>query len=305
MSRAETWKERATFWAYRGLERAAMTLPEDAGRRLSRTVGRLAFRGLPRVRATVAANQARVLGLAPIDARVRRSTREAFELYARYWYDTFRLRSMTRATINARTEMIDFHHVDAALAQGNGCLAVLPHMGNWDLCGCFLAVNGYAIAAVAEELRPVRLAALFRRHREALGMRIIALAGAGIGVAAQLRELLAENWIVALLADRDLTGHGVEVEMFGAPRRVPAGPAVLALATGAPLIVGRVYTTPSGWQVHVGAPLAVARSGDMRADVRALSRLMAAELERAIAARPSDWHLFQPGWSDAHAPAAP
>ncbi|HEX6331689.1 MAG TPA: phosphatidylinositol mannoside acyltransferase [Actinomycetota bacterium] len=294
MSR-ETPKERLAYWSYRGLEASAMHLPEGMGRRLFAAVGGLAYRRLHGVRATVAANQARVLGLDPSDDRVRASTHEAFDLYARYWYDTFRVRRLPVGVVNERAEMVHVHHIDRALAAGRGCIVALPHMGNWDIGGHYLAVNGYAIAAVAEELRPARLSALFLRHREELGMRIIPLSKNG-HVGQQLKQLLEKNWVVALVADRDITGRGVEVEMFGATRRVPAGPALLSLTSGAPLLVCPVYTTTRGWRIEIGAPLEIEPSGNTRNDVRALSRRMAAEFERAIAARPSDWHLFQPGW---------
>jgi KDO2-lipid IV(A) lauroyltransferase len=251
----------------------------------------------------VARNQARVLGLDPDDERVRVATREAFDLYARYWYDTFRIRTLSREEVNARTDMVDVHHIDEALEKGNGCVCVLPHMGNWDLAGHWLAANGYPLSSVAEQLRPERLSALFLRHREELGMRIIPLERDG-HVGQQLKQLLSENWIVALVADRDLTGRGVEVEMFGATRRVPAGPALLSLTAGAPLMVCPVYTRPDGWQVRIGAPLEHERTGDTRADVTAISRLMAAEFERAIAARPADWHMFQPAWDGEREPVA-
>ncbi|HZP90321.1 MAG TPA: phosphatidylinositol mannoside acyltransferase, partial [Actinomycetota bacterium] len=105
-----------------------------------------------------------------------------------------------------------------------------------------------------------------------------------------------ENWIVALVADRDLSGRGVPVEMFGAPRRLPAGPALLSLSTGAPLLVCPVYTTPTGWRIEIGERLTAPRTGSTREDVAALTRMMAREFERAIAARPVDWHMFQPAW---------
>jgi KDO2-lipid IV(A) lauroyltransferase len=302
VSRDETWKETAGFWAYRGLEGLAMSLPERIGRRLFSAFAGLAYRRLHGVRATVAANQARVLGLEPHDERVRLSTREAFDLYGRYWYDTFRIRALTKDVVDARTDMVDVQNIDEALEKGNGCICVLPHMGNWDVAGHYLAANGYPLAAVAEELRPPRLSELFLRHREELGMRIIPLSKDG-HVGQQLKQLLSENWIVALVADRDLSGRGIEVEMFGATRRVPAGPALLSLTSGAPLLVCPVYTLEDGWQVRIGPPLQIERSGDTRADVTALSRLMAAEFERAIAAKPADWHLFQPGWEDAPTPA--
>ena len=295
MSRGETARETAAYWAYRGLEKLAMSLPERLGGRLFSAFGGLAYRTMDGVRATVAANQARVLGLDLADERVLLSTREAFDLYARYWYDTFRIRALPRETVNARTEMVDVHHIEEALEKGCGCICALPHMGNWDLAGHYLAANGYPLASVAEELKPPRLSELFLRHREELGIRIIPLTKHG-HVGQQLKQLLAENWIVALVADRDLTGRGIEVEMFGSVRRIPAGPALLSLTSGAPVLVCPVYTLPHGWQVQIGSPLELERTGDTRADVTALSRAMAAEFERAIAAKPADWHMFQPGW---------
>jgi KDO2-lipid IV(A) lauroyltransferase len=131
-------------------------------------------------------------------------------------------------------------------------------------------------------------------------MRIIPLTKNG-HVGQRLKQLLAENWVVALVADRDLTGRGIEVEMFGAPRRIPAGPALLSLTSGASIHVTPVTTLERGWRVRIGAPIAFEPTGETKADVVALTRLMAAEFERAIAARPADWHMFQPAWE----PAAP
>ncbi len=291
----ETPRERLAYWLYRGLERVAMSVPETAGRALALAGGRLAFRALDGVRLTVERNQAMVLGEEPGSPLARSAAREAFELYARYWFDTFRLRTLPPEEIKARTEIVGIERIDRALERGRGCITALPHMGNWDLAGAWLAVNGYRIVSVAEELRPRRLAELFLRHREALGMRIIPLAGDG-HVGQQLARLLSENWIVALVADRDLSGRGVPVEMFGSPRRLPAGPALLSLSTGAPLMVCPVYTRPAGWRIEIGEPLSAPRTRNTREDVATLTRLMAREFERAIAACPVDWHMFQPAW---------
>ncbi len=112
----------------------------------------------------------------------------------------------------------------------------------------------------------------------------------------QLQAFLRDNWIVGLVADRDLTGRGIEVEMFGAPRRLPAGPATLALTTGAPLVVCAATSDPDGWTLRVGRPIEVPRSGNQREDVRALTARMGERFERLIAANPADWHMFQPAW---------
>jgi len=294
----ETSKETAAYWGYRCAEWLAMTLPEGAGRWLFETGGRLAHARLDGVRATVAANQGRVLGAVPGDERVELATREAFGLYARFWYDAFRIRKMPLGEFNRRTTVVNVENVDRALEAGRGVVCALPHMGNWDVAGHWFGANGYRISAVAEELRPPRLYELFLRHREELGMRIVGLTKNG-HVGQQLKQLLSDNWMVALVADRDLSRRGIEVEMFGARRRVPAGPALLSLSAGAPLLVCPVYTRPDGWEVRIGEPLEFERTGMMREDVAVLSRLMAERFERAIAAEPTDWHMFQPAWEEA------
>lgn len=86
--------------------------------------------------------------------------------------------------------------------------------------------------------------------------------------------------------------------MFGKRRRLPAGPAFLSLTTGAPLLVTPVYQTERGWRCVMTPPLVVEPTGDRRADVAALTARMAEEFERAIAAAPTDWHMFQPAWED-------
>ncbi len=295
MSESESAKERLAYWGYRSVERLGMTLPERSGRLLFRGLGRFAFRALPGVRAIVLSNQAQVLGIDPSAPLTLAAAREAFDLYARYWYDTFRMRVMSSAEVSERVGYAGLENIDRALEAGKGCICAVPHMGNWDVAGRWLSFGGYRVAAVAEELRPRRLFELFLRHRNELGMRIVPLS-AGTHVGQKLAGLLSDNWIIALVADRDLAGRGIDVEMFGAKRTLPAGPALLSISTGAPLLVCSVSTTEHGWFVRVDPPLEFERSGNVKKDVAALTRLMAHEFELAISAKPSDWHMFQRAW---------
>ncbi len=289
----ETPRERLAYWTYRSAEALGAVTPDRIGRPLARIAGDLGARLLPGIRATVTENQARVLGVDPGAEIARVAAREAFELYARYWYDTFRVRAIDHDEIVRRTTASGLENIDAALEGGKGVICALPHMGNWDAAGRWLSALGYRIAAVAEVLRPPRLFELFLRHREELGMRIVPLAG---GTGRRLGALLADDWIVALVADRDLTGRGIEVEMFGARRRIPAGPALLSLSSGAPLLPCALYTTPDGWHVEICSPVDLPVTGDRRADATAIANALACHFERMIAAHPADWHLFQPGW---------
>ena len=105
------------------------------------------------------------------------------------------------------------------------------------------------------------------------------------------------NKVVALVADRDLAGSGVQVEMFGKIRRMPAGPAALALRTGAPLVPCAVYSRPGGWLCVMRDPIHILATGDRRADVTAITQALAKEFEALISVEPADWHVFQPGWA--------
>ncbi len=130
-------------------------------------------------------------------------------------------------------------HMWKGIEDGTGAIAVLPHLGNWDAAGRGMRERGFNVVAVNERLRPERLYRLFVEQREAVGMRIIGLSGDRVGK--QVAAALAENNVLALVADRDLTGRGIWVEMFGARRRIPAGPAMLAVSTGAPIVHCAIY----------------------------------------------------------------
>lgn len=290
----ESLVETLTYWGYRAVQRLAATLPESIGRALFEFGGRIAFAIAAERRTNVLANLARILGRDPQDALVRATAIEAFELYARYWFDAFRAPVMPTSDVDARIDAAGLERIDAALARGKGCVVALGHLGNPDVAASWAARQGYPIAAVAERLRPERLFDLFRSQRTRYGLTII---GTGDPTLKQaLADQLRNNGVVALAADRDLSGRGTPVEMFGATRTLPTGPAMLALANDAPLHFLAISTTDRGWRLRLGPALEVERTDDLRADVRALTQRLAREFERAIAANPADWHVLQPGW---------
>jgi len=295
--------DRSVYLAIRSAEWLGMRLPRRVGLALANLYFHMYYARAEGQRRIVADNLARVLGHSPDSPLVESATRECFRLYARYWYETFALRSMPKEEVNRRFTVDGIENVDRALEDGRGIVLALPHMGNWDAAGHWLCLNGYRMTAVAEELRPRSVFELFLRHRRALGMGIVPLTEGG-RVAETLVRLLSENHVITLVADRDLAGRGVEVEMFGAPRLLPAGPALLSLSTRAPLSVCAVFTTPEGWHAVIGPPVETTRTGVMREDVTALTHVIAAGFERFIAAAPPDWHMFQPAWENGAGPTS-
>jgi lauroyl/myristoyl acyltransferase len=292
----ESLAERVAYGAFATVERAAMTLPEFVGRRVFDIGALAAFHLAPRTRRVVEGNLSRVLGRNPRSSLVHAVAREAFRSYGRYWYEAFRIRVIPDDEFIRRCRVVGREHLDRALEDGRGAVLALPHIGNYDVAGHWVAASGMRITAVAELLKPERVFHLFLNHRRQLGLRIVALSD-DRKVADELVRLIGENELIALVADRDISGRGgVEVEMFGETRRMPAGPAMLSLFTGSPLLPCACYDLEDGWAIHIDAPLEIERSGNTREDVTALTRLLANRFERSIAAAPTHWHMFQPFW---------
>jgi lauroyl/myristoyl acyltransferase len=293
--KGEDRRETFGYWLYASAAWLGLHLPERVAVPAYTWFGHLAYRLAGRTRRIVALNMGRVLDGEPDDPRVQRVTRAAFASYARYWFYTFYASRMSDDEVLSRFRMEGAERFDEAAAAGTGLVVALPHMGNWDVAARWMAVSGHPVIAVAERLRPDRLYRLFREHREALGIRIVGQSDPDVG--RRLTNALKRKDVLALVADRDLSGRGVPVEMFGGLRTLPAGPAVLSLRTGAPLVVAAVYETPQGgWRCLIGEPLSIEPTGDRRADVEALTRELASAFERAISVAPADWHIFQPGW---------
>src|SRR5690606_7489485 len=118
------------------------------------------------------------------------------------------------------------HYLRDAHAQGRGVVGALPHMGNWELAGAWSCAMGIPLTAVAERLEPESLYREFVAFREGLGMEILPITG-GEPTMPTLTKRLQAGGFVCLLADRDLSRTGVEVELLGATAKFPRGPALL------------------------------------------------------------------------------
>jgi lauroyl/myristoyl acyltransferase len=229
--------------------------------------------------------------------RLRNAVREAFDSYARYWIESFRLPNINRRTVDRHFRHDGYReHVRAALQQGNGVILALPHLGGWEWAGRWIADQGHQITVVVERIDPPELFDWFVGLRSRLGMNVVPL---GPGAAGTLSKALRDNHVVCLLCDRDLQGGGPDVEFFGETTKLPAGPAMLALRTGAPILPTAVYFTDrfDGHLGYVRPPIeSERRETRLRDDVARITQTLATELEVLIRRAPAQWHLFQPNW---------
>lgn len=211
--------------------------------------------------------------------------RAGMRSYARYWRELFALPGMDHAKLRCLVELglRGREHLDAAVARGRGVVLALPHAGNWELAGLWLAGRYGPFATLAERLRPESLYRRFVAARAELGIEVLAGPRA-------LRRRLADGGIVGLLADRDLGPAGMEVEFFGATSRFPTGPARLAHASGAVLLPAACWFTEQGWGTRIHPPV------DPR-DPLAATQALADRFAEEIRAHPSDWHMLAEPWS--------
>ncbi len=270
-------------------------LPEEWAAGAFRFFADLAWRRQgPKVR-ILEANLVRVLGPDVDGKQLRRVSRESMRSYARYWLEVFRLPTMPlQRLIDGMHTEGPFDTAFATLRAGRGVVFALPHMGNWDQAGAWMAAQGAgSVSTVAERLKPESLYEKFLALREGLGMEVLPASG-GARPFGSLAQRLRAGSIVVLVADRDMTGSGQEVEFFGEQAKMMAGSAALAIQTGAALMPVVLWFTESGWGVRIGDEIPVPATGTRKEQRAAMMQEVARFFEDGIREHPADWHMLQP-----------
>jgi phosphatidylinositol dimannoside acyltransferase len=290
-------RERAVGFGYSAGWGVVKAVPRGMSARAFRAVADAAtVRNGPGAR-QLRKNLRRVVGPGMSELRMDALVGEALRSYSRYWLETFRLEGMDHGAIAADIEvnMAGVEHLDAGLARGRGVVVALPHTGNWDAAGIWLVHHGGPFTTVAERLKPESVFDRFVAYRESIGMEVLALTGGARPPTDVLAERLRQNRVVCLLADRDLSRNGVQVDFFGEPTRMPAGPAMLSALTGATLLTARPRFVGDGWGVTFSSPVELP-DGELPDRIAAGTQAIADRFAEGIAQEPADWHMLQRLW---------
>ncbi len=294
----EGWLIQIAFYGYVVASRVALALPERIAYGLFHAIGGIAAR-VSKKKEVVARNLSRITGEAADSERVESLVVEAYKSYARYWLETFRYVREGKEFFLERFIVPRAHKIDEVRERGKGAIVVVSHLGNWDAAGAWAGASGRSVVTVAEVLRPRRLFDFFVQHRAKLG---ITIHPAERGVSLKLIEAVEAGQVVAILGDRDLKGTGPRVKFFGRDATLPAGPASIALRTGVPLLFAGIHSTrlPGGrwgWQADMSDPIELPKAAGREA-LAELTQKVAEHLEAAVAEHPSEWHVFQPFWTE-------
>lgn len=277
------------YFAFRAGAFLAETTPRRMAERAARMAGRLAYRLARGKRRIVRTNLARVVGEGPhLDGVVRR----AFESYARYWLETFRMGRYSKDEIRRLVDCPSVGVLERALGRGDGVVIVTGHFGFYDFAVAWIGVNGFPLGTVAEVLRPRALFEWFASIREERGMKVIPSKPREETIARQ-HELLSRGEGVALLADRNLSRRGVWAELLGERTTLPSGPALLVSQTKAALLSGAIYQVGEGYRLDFEE---IPLTDDERGDVERVAQKIAGAIETMVRKAPEQWHLFSTNW---------
>jgi lauroyl/myristoyl acyltransferase len=292
--------DRSKVTLFKTLGAVMERLPERFDVAFAKNLAKVVGRRSTGARANLRVNLSHALGEGhEVDARtLDRFVVRGFESYGQYWAEGAKLPGIKPENVFRRFRIGEgLEYLYDAREKGLGTIIALPHIGSWEWGGSFLNSLGLGMVAVAEDLEPPELFEWFKAKRESIGIRIEPLDEHAGTV---LLQTLKDGGVIGLLSDRDVQGNGIEVEFFGERVRLPAGPATLALRTGATLVGAACYSGPGRDHFAViTPPIAAERQGRLRDDVTRVTQAMAVELEGLIRRAPEQWHVLQPRFEGA------
>ena len=222
-------------------------------------------------------------------------TKDGMRSYLRYWFDTFRLNKWSKSRIIETTFVVRENLLRDPVESKKGCIIALPHAGNWDHAAAYFCSTGIPLTAVVEKLKPEAIFKKFLDYRQSIGIEPISHKEKTIPL---LTQRLQEGKLIALVADRDMSRNGIEVNFIGGTAKMPSGPAILAINTGAPLITAYIRYTDKGIKIIFDQVIIPTNLQNEEEKISAVTQLMADNFAKHIKESPVDWHMLQRVWVD-------
>jgi len=239
------------------------------------------------------ANLRRILasqGIQASEETLERAARQTFQHFGKHMVDFLRFSRLSRAKIRRMVSIERAEYMNQAAEVGKGVLVVTAHLGSWEIGAATLMSMGQPLSAVVLPERNQKINKLFQRRRRNRGIKVIPLGRAAAGI---LRALRRKEW-VAVLADRDYSKHNDFASFFGAPARMPTGPARLCVKTGAPVLPGFLLRQDDDTFLLRWHPPIVPEADT---PVSVVCDRIRRAMENAIAEHPSQWFMFEDFWN--------
>jgi KDO2-lipid IV(A) lauroyltransferase len=309
-----TPSQRAVLAALRAATWIACRLPDRPLHRLFQVVGAASYLAQPTRRDLARRNLSRVCAWLVAEGRATprvaraardpraldRLVRDAFGHHARYYLEVLRRQTMTLAYFEARVDVADWGPYVAAfekLAAGQGLMYLGLHYASMETAGRYAVIKtGKTMLTVMETVDDPAMQAWVVEQRQPIGLEIVDPANGSERLLAWARA----GGLVGIVCDRPLVGAARPAELFGAPAMLPAGPALVAVATGIPTQIAVARRTGFGTYEldHVDLPLPEAGL-PVKARVAAFLAEEARAIETLVAPAPEQWWtIMYPIWDD-------
>ncbi len=226
------------------------------------------------------------------EAEITEMAKAVFRHFSRGAFEFFYLLSLKPEQVGAMIEVEGLEHVDEVLSRGKGCIALTAHYGNWELFARKMVLLGYKVNVIARDSDDPGMTGIATRIRESGGYRVFDRDQPIIGAFRCLRN----NEVLAILPDQN-ENDGLLVPFFGRLAATAVGPAVLSLKSGAPIVPGFATRNPDGtYTGRLYPAIEFEPTGNEENDVRELTALVNAAVERQVRLNPTQWLWLHNRW---------
>lgn len=224
---------------------------------------------------------------------IRALARRVYVDLGRNCVDVFRLGALKWQDLRTFVRVENVACFDEALSRGKGVIAVTGHIGCWELLGAHFSMLGYPLAVIARPLRDPRLELLIDGLRRSKGMKPISR----MSNVKTAYSWLKDGGVLGVLIDQDTSVKGVFCDFFGRKAFTPAGPAYLALRTGAAIVPMAIQMEEDGTQVvRVKSPIAIPEVSDTETCVKKVMQECTNAIEDYVRQRPTQWVWMHDRW---------
>lgn len=207
----------------------------------------------------------------------------------------------TKETLKEEIEIEGLENIKEALLRGKGVIALSAHLGNFTLMCARMSQEDFSFKPVIRDPDDEAVVDLFDEMRQKLGVEYIPAKPRYLCVKKSIGHL-RQNGVLCLLADQS-KGKGVMVNFFGQLLGTVAGPAVMSLRTGAPIVPVFIISTDEGREkkhkIIVHKPLEVVLSGDYDKDVFEITQKFTSIIEEYARKYPDQWWWVHHRWKHA------